>query len=156
MLLSSLVVLVLAAPVPGSLAEDEDVTTIRLAKFVMPLSVDPDRRDEIKQIHLYVSTDRGRTWRKAASAKAADKTIAYTAEHDGLHWFAVGVTDQQGKNHPENLEELKPLQKVLIDTGTLPRLVLKPAPSPTRTLEQEVLELKAKLTELEKRLAEKR
>src|SRR5262245_27682927 len=48
--------------------------------FLIPFGVD-DRR--VVRVHLNVSEDRGKTWKKAAWALPTDKNFRYTAAGDG-------------------------------------------------------------------------
>lgn len=156
MLLTALLALTLTAV-------DDDVTTLRTRRFALPLMLDPARQAEVARVHLCVSTDQGKNWKQAASVKPDAKELVFTAERDGLYWFAVQVQLQDGKTVPETAD-LKPLSKVLVDTKNAPQIPMGPsierdtnmATQERRLadLEKEVAELKVALKQLEKRLAE--
>jgi hypothetical protein len=89
--------------------------------FLIPFTVD-DRR--VVRVHLSVSEDRGKTWKKAAWALPTDKNFRYTAAGDGLYGFATQVEMQDGKLYPETIGT--PQQQVVVDT-VAPVVTLKPA-----------------------------
>jgi hypothetical protein len=79
--------------------------------FLIPFGVD-DRR--VVRVHLNVSEDRGKSWKRAAWAQPTDKNFRYTAGGDGLYWFATQVEMQDGKLYPDPIAT--PQQQVVVDT----------------------------------------
>ena len=71
---------------------------------------------KIRQIQLYVSTDQGQTWQPAANAAPDQGHFRFTAERDGLHWFAVQTLDLDNRLNPANMQGAQPSVKVMIDT----------------------------------------
>lgn len=71
MLATGCLALLLAQPpaqVPSAPpAEEIDRSDSR--HFELPLRVNPARKDEIEEIHLFASWDKGRTWERVAKAK---------------------------------------------------------------------------------------
>jgi hypothetical protein len=108
--------LALLALTPAS--DEPEFTRLTARRFEFPLFVQPDRLEEIRQINLFISWDRGKTWKKVASASASQKAIRYTAPRDGLAWFTLQVTYKDDRVEPARLGmEGYNIQKVLIDTG---------------------------------------
>src|SRR5262245_49043174 len=68
--------------------------------FLIPFSVDARG---VVRVHLSVSEDRGKTYRKVASAAPTEQNFRYTAGGDGLYWFATQVEMQDGKLYPETI-----------------------------------------------------
>jgi hypothetical protein len=98
-----------------------DATEVQSRDFAMPLTLDPDRRDTVKEIRLFVSEDRGKTWKHEKDYKPTDKRVLFSAPRDGVYWFAVQVVSKDGKKDPAELNDLTPAQKVYVNTQqTLP------------------------------------
>jgi hypothetical protein len=94
-----------------------DVAPMNTGNFKIPikLSPDPATRAKIKQLLLFVSTDRGQTWKQHAAAVPDAESFPFDGA-DGEYWFTVCVVNQQGQQDPENLYKATPSLKVLIDT----------------------------------------
>src|SRR5436190_15296454 len=89
---------------------------IRDNRFEIPIRIDETRRNDIKALELYVSTDQGKTWNQAGLAKPDDKAFAFQAQTDGEYWFSVAIVDLQNRREPRQ-PNLGPIgQKVLVDT----------------------------------------
>ncbi|MGD9635797.1 MAG: hypothetical protein AB7G28_04825 [Pirellulales bacterium] len=77
-----------------------------------------------KAVWLYVSKDRGATWRLVADGESRLLSFNYRAEADGEYWFAVRTTDSGAARMPASLTSVAALQpelKVVVDT-TSPRI----------------------------------
>jgi hypothetical protein len=96
-----------------------DVEEINTLRFAFPLMVDPDRREKIERIELYVSTDRGCTWKLHSDSKPTAKSVLFNAPRDGLYLFALRVVFVSGKSEPEELGDLVPQQKVYVNSKQL-------------------------------------
>src|SRR5437763_1343928 len=92
--------------------EDRNLTRVNAWKIEFPVMVDPERINEIKQIHLFVSWDRGKTWKKVTTVLPTQSSVRYTAERDGEAWFMVQAIDNKGKADPEK-PDASYAQKVL-------------------------------------------
>jgi hypothetical protein len=108
----ALAVLALVGADPGP-----DVSVLDTRRFVLPILVRPDRRDEILSIRLYVSTDEGRNWKIVGEFKPTDDGAPFTAPRDGSYWFALQVISRGGTADPSEVRDLRPGQKVLVKTG---------------------------------------
>ena len=79
----------------------------REKKFHIPFKVDAGEK-RIRQIQLYVSEDRGRSWKQVATAQPEDNGFTYQAQGDGHYWFTVRTIDQEGRTFPPSLEQAQP------------------------------------------------
>lgn len=70
----------------------------------------------ITQIHLYVSSDRGRNWTAHSSVGPEAGSFAFQADSDGEYWFLVRTRDRDGKLYPPTLEGVAPGLKVAVDS----------------------------------------
>jgi hypothetical protein len=93
----------------------DDVCVLNQRKVRFPITIKPERRAEIKNLTLYVSADRGRTWNQEAVATPDQASFPFTAPADGEYWFRVATINVQGRQEPEDLNRAT-TQKVLIDT----------------------------------------
>lgn len=98
------------SPLPG------DVAPLTKRSFPIPINIEEGRRAEIRQLILFGSDDQGQTWNQVTTATPDQTSFPFTARHDGLYWFSVGVVDQQGKQQPDSPYSTAPALKVLIDT----------------------------------------
>lgn len=113
----------------------------------IPFRVDPNRRDEIKLIILYVSTDEGKSWTKSGEATPDKDGFKFEASKDGMHWFAVQIVYLSDSKEPADLKNLMPMQHILIDT------VAKPADQ-TPDVKDELKQLREEMKRLDQRLKE--
>jgi hypothetical protein len=102
--------LLAAGPVPG------DVYHINQRQLRIPISVDPARRSEIKELILFMSPDEGKTWNEQAFASPDQDAFPFFAPKDGTYWFTVCVVNQQNKREPADPYTVPPNQKIVIDT----------------------------------------
>ena len=118
--------LLLAGLLWGAAALPPDTIALKDRALKIPIQFNPNRRQEIKELLLFVSTDQGRTWTQEARAKSSDEFFPYYAPQDGIYWFAVCTIDFQGRREPPDVNQLPPGLKVLIDTQP-PKLQLRTA-----------------------------
>jgi hypothetical protein len=89
--------------------------------FSIPIKIDPARRQEIKELILYSSTDQGMHWNEEAHAGPERESFIFNAPADGLYWFTLCIVDQKGNKEPPDVAKAGPSQKILVDTHP-PRL----------------------------------
>src|SRR5262249_41673049 len=92
----------------------------------IPFTAGPGKQN-LKQLQLYVSTDRGKTWQPSATAGPDQKYFQFLTDRDGLFWFTVQTQDMEGVYFPKSLEGATPSLKVLVDTVP-PTVKLDPLP----------------------------
>jgi hypothetical protein len=101
----------------------EDVYYTRELVFRIPFEPDPGER-RIRQVQLYVSQDRGRSWQAHVIAQPDQRYFNFQAQRDGLYWFAVQTTDHEGRVYPARLDDIRPQLKVAVDSQP-PALTLR-------------------------------
>jgi hypothetical protein len=104
--------------VPGPSRGQEsagDVIYSRYHHFRIPFQAGPGEQ-RLKQLQLFYSTDRGRTWQPSAIAPPEQRHFRFISERDGLYWFAVQTLDQDGRYFPPTLDGAQPSLKVIVDT----------------------------------------
>lgn len=93
-----------------------DVVPMNQRNFKFPIKVAPERRAEMKELYLYVSTDQGKSWNQVSKAAPTSDEITYFAPSEGQYWFQIVVLDQRGNQDPPDVYKVPPGQKVWIDT----------------------------------------
>jgi hypothetical protein len=117
-----LLLLTLLLLVPGRLvprvaaqAPATDVIYTRHSVFQIPFTASPNK-SRLRQLQLFVSTDRGRTWQPSAAITPDQASFKFEAEQDGLYWFTVQTLDLDNRYYPPTLERAQPSLKVVVDT----------------------------------------
>lgn len=93
-----------------------DAWHMNTGKFQIPIRIQASRRDEIKELQLYVSRDQGRTWDLVAKATPDKDNFPYYAPSDGTYWFSVAVVDQKGQQDPRDIMKAPVGQRIVVDT----------------------------------------
>jgi hypothetical protein len=99
-----------------------DVVYFNQRGMKIPIDIEPARRREIKELILYVSADRGKSWDRHASEAPDKEFFTFRASADGEYWFRIAAINVQGKQEPENVYAGPPQQKVIINTLRKPSL----------------------------------
>jgi hypothetical protein len=141
------------------LAPDDQVFRSPKRQFYLPVQVDPEDVEKIKEVQLFVSWDKGKTWEqlKAVKAKRGVDKILFTAPRDGEVWFTVRTIAKDGTASPEDLKKSTNIQKVLIQTDQKTEPTKPPEPEEKETetmLKKRIAELEARLKQLEERVKE--
>src|SRR5262245_64155729 len=89
-----------------------DVTEIQTQECRFTLRLGPGRKAEVTQVRLFVSADRGETWKHHKDYKPTDEEMAFRAPRDGVYWFACQVVLKDGTSVPSGKEDLAPSAKV--------------------------------------------
>jgi len=100
-----------------------DMSALNTREFQIPITIDPKRRDDIREMILMVSTDQGKSWRQEATLTPDKDAFPYYAASDGIYWFSVTIVDKSGRRDPDDPYKSVPGQKILVDT-TKPELRL--------------------------------
>jgi hypothetical protein len=96
----------------------------RQTVFRIPFETDSGER-RLREVQLYVSEDRGQTWRNAATVPPEQRGFNFRAERDGLYWFTVRTVDFQGRANPTTVQGTRPQLEVVVDTQ-VPIVTLRP------------------------------
>src|SRR4051812_44931088 len=86
------------APIAAKPAPLPEAIYWRQHLFLIPYQWGSAAESGVAQsVWLFVSKDRGASWRKISEAKPDVKAFNYRAEGDGEYWFAVRTIDKQGR-----------------------------------------------------------
>jgi hypothetical protein len=97
-------------------AAQPDVQPMSQKAFQIPIRFDLQKKAEIRELQLWVSHDKGRTWSEAASAKPDQDHFDYAVTEDGPYWFTMVIVDQKGRPDPANVYTATVGQRILVDT----------------------------------------
>jgi hypothetical protein len=95
-------------------AQGAEVVEVDTRDFAIPVFITPGRRNEVKELLLYVSEDQGKSWCLASRVTPDCKEFVFHATKDGVYWFTVVVIDPQGRQEPKDITKAPPGQKVLV------------------------------------------
>jgi hypothetical protein len=102
----------LALSVPGP---DEIEWTNASANI--PIMYAEGRKAEIRQLVLYMSTDRGGSWTQTAVAQPGQEHFRFTATKNGPYWFVLVIETQDGKREPAEVNRAEPGLKMHVRVG---------------------------------------
>jgi hypothetical protein len=112
------------AEVPAAAAPGSGPIATRQTMFVIPFQIQKAQQpsQEPAEIRLFVSTDRGVTWKPYAKVTPTQGHFLFRAVGDGEYWFLVRTLDRSGQVRPQGPD--RPELRVLVDT-TPPKLDIK-------------------------------
>jgi hypothetical protein len=95
-----------------------DVAYYSTRSLAIPMVIHPDKRGEISELRLFVSSDRGKNWPQEAVVSPDKDSFTFHAPADGEYWLRVAAVNKQGKQEPENIftVPLDKTHKIIIDT----------------------------------------
>jgi hypothetical protein len=111
-----LIVLVWVAGGAKNLKAEGNVLFHNATSFKIPFNVDAADKRKIKSLELYVSEDKGETWRLYTSITPTYDHFAFRGTRDGEYWFAVRTLDVYGRYNPKDDAPIEPVWRVVVDT----------------------------------------
>ena len=93
----------------------KDVVVLRSRSFNFPMAWDPQSKN-IELVRLFVSDDRGTSWRRVSDHKPGDKRAPFKADRDGEFWFSLQTQRTDGSLEPAMVERLTAAMKVRVVT----------------------------------------
>ncbi len=100
--LSALTIILLRSADLSIQAAEREIVTSR-SQFTIPFRFDQQelKRLNAQKVHLFLSRDRGQTWKQVDSAGLNEKQFLFQPDSDGDYWFSVAVSDAEQVMHPE-------------------------------------------------------
>ncbi|HJT33948.1 MAG TPA: hypothetical protein VJ783_18020 [Pirellulales bacterium] len=95
-------------------AEKLEPEFTRKTAFALVFSEPRHGTDAPREVHLHVSTDRGKTWDRYAQSPPGKGRFAFKAPGDGEYWFMLRTKFASGRYLPDGRPV--PEQKVIVDT----------------------------------------
>src|SRR5262249_40217072 len=81
----------------ASLNRFGDINFVNSRRVSLPISLQENRRNELKDLLLFASWDQGHTYQQIASVSPDRKEFHFEADRDGLCWLRVAFVNRQGK-----------------------------------------------------------
>jgi hypothetical protein len=82
----------------------------------VPIVLPDNYRSQLRDLLLFASWDQGQTYELVNRVPPEKREFEFKANNDGTCWLKVAVINLQGKQEPENIQQLPPSQKIVIDT----------------------------------------
>ncbi|MFM7128402.1 MAG: hypothetical protein ACKO0V_03480 [bacterium] len=101
---------------PVSAAGKGSVSFHNATSFKIPFAIGSADKKRIKSIELYVSEDRGETWKLYTSTTASTSYFAFRGNREGEFWFAIRTLDIAGRYNPSDDQPIEPDWQVVVDT----------------------------------------
>lgn len=83
----------------------------------IPINIQEARRAEVRELVLYASADKGRTWSQAAVITPDKSGFVFVAPADGTYWLRSAVVNRNGQQQPEDPGVGRPEWVLVIDTA---------------------------------------
>src|SRR5438874_1318064 len=97
-------------------SNQSDPWPINQRSFSVPIKIEAGRRQEIRELVLYSSSDQGKTWNQQAVATPDKDSFPFVAPIDGVYWLQLVIVDRKGNRDPADVYRAPPAMKVLVDT----------------------------------------
>jgi hypothetical protein len=108
--------LLVAAGAGDASLEQEGVVCSPQSTFRIPIELAPQERQGLSAIRLFVSEDAGQTWVRHSDGDPSMNMVTFRAKQDGEYWFTIAMVDRSGTQLPEDVRQVEPGLKVLVDT----------------------------------------
>jgi hypothetical protein len=115
--------------VASSVQSDEpsSVTPVESKGIRIPVTVASTHRVIFESLNLFVSTDRGKTWKLAETIGLDKPAFYYSPAEPGTYWFAVQTVRKGGRKCPESIGDLGPTIAATVEEGGPPELTIPSA-----------------------------
>jgi hypothetical protein len=167
---SAILVINLILPI-GPAPRDREINETESRRFDIPFVVAEEKRSEFQQVRLFVSRDRGATWKHYQDASSTATRFSVHVPEDGLYWFALQIIDKNGKALPASLvphckvrvvsPSAEKLEKQLVDIMEMiaacqardanRKVDKRVSPTFAQMLQREADELRSRIEELRKK-----
>jgi beta-lactamase regulating signal transducer with metallopeptidase domain len=91
-----------------------EVMYVNRRTFQIPIRV--QRAEDIREVALYVSRDRGKSWQAIAKVAPKDQSFSFDAPADGEYWFTLQMQTRDGRYTPADVFRAGADLKVCVDT----------------------------------------
>lgn len=95
---------------------EPELIPVNSLRMKIPITLEFDKRNDLREIVLYSSADEGKTWSQAGLAKPDQGEFQFTAPGDGQYWFTIQTVDKNGIKSPADPYKAPVGQKIVVDT----------------------------------------
>jgi len=96
---------------------DDGEKHLSVPRFTIPVSLAPERQADVKEVLLFVSRNKGKSWDLHSRIKPNQDGFPFLATNDGSYWFSVAVIDSKGAMEPRDIYRARVDQKIVVDTS---------------------------------------
>jgi hypothetical protein len=90
-------------------------------QFHLPVLISAADRSRLSHVRLFVSTDKGKTWKVHAEGRPDTTAFQFSANRDGAYWFLVQTEDKGGTRYPPDpAANQQPDLVVIVDSNFVP------------------------------------
>jgi hypothetical protein len=95
----------------------DDVFYTNQLNHRVPINIQPTRRPEIRELRLFVSSDKGAKWQQVSTITPEKDGFVFFGQGDGEYWLCPATVNRLGKQDPENIYKAPhdQIQKMVID-----------------------------------------
>jgi hypothetical protein len=104
---------------------EEDACEIQQRDLSIPVWIRPGTEKEVR-VRLFLSTDRGATWKAMTNVEKAPDKFLIIVPKDGLYWFSLQTTGVDEKGEREDVKDLLPHLKIYVNSQKRPVINLPP------------------------------
>jgi hypothetical protein len=97
----------------GQLHDQPGTIVLERRKFIVPLRIEPQFAARLRECNLFVSEDKGESWRLFSSVPAGQREFHCKVAKDGVYWFALQTVAKDGTESPQS-KKLFPMLKVRV------------------------------------------
>lgn len=119
--------------------------------FKIPIAVDERAKTTLKELRLFVSSDKGKSWKQAEKIGPKEVYFMYQAPKDGEYWFGVQTVDKNGVTNPARTTFNPPDLKVRVKGAQQAPALQKQRPE---NLRREIERVRTDIKDLKKRFAD--
>jgi hypothetical protein len=98
----------------------DDVLEAKALSFFIPFEANSSVLKAVDTIRLFVSDDKGVSWKYEKDTIPTAAKFLFTAPRDGLYWFAVQTANKDGTRTPPAESDLVPVLKIYVNSAQLP------------------------------------
>jgi hypothetical protein len=141
-------ILVASLILPDSRSDMGEIPVISTRDFLLPVNMDPDRKHEVRELRLYRSVEKGKSWTKIKTLTPDTEFVKLSTLEDGEYWYALQIVNHKGVAEPKHISTkgFGPyIRKVRVVTGS--------GETDERKLNEEIAALRTRLERLENTLA---
>lgn len=109
----------LAVCVVFSGAEPNDlppVVVTHLRDFKLPVGVPSEIKADLSKVFLFMSADRGKTWKGVDEGDENCVQFSVRLEKDGEYWFCVQTMDKRGQRTPAEVAGSRPALRLVVQS----------------------------------------
>ena len=95
---------------------DNEPYYMNRSKMEIPITIDPEQRNNLRELFLFCSRDEGKSWSQVGRATPTQISFPFVAQGDGKYWFTIQTVDKNGVKAPADVLSAPVGQRIIVDT----------------------------------------